>query len=145
MDDCSELKTKSLQNSLDAYIGKRVKARRFFLGISQEKLGSYLGITFQQIQKYEKGVNRISASTLYNIANILAVDISYFIEGYRQAPSLGEESEPVYKMDQARKKEMAELLRSFQKVTNPIIRKKILDLIKSIASAQKFDQTSEPD
>jgi transcriptional regulator with XRE-family HTH domain len=131
---------KSFRSSLDSYIGKRVKARRSFLGISQEKLGSYLGITFQQIQKYEKGVNRISTSTLYSIANILAVDLSYFIEGYQQATSLGEGDKPVYELDQTKKKETSDLLRSFYKITNPAVRKKILELIKSIATAsQKID------
>ena len=63
--------------SLDEYIGQRLKARRTMMGISQTKLGESLGVTFQQIQKYEKGVNRISASMLYNISVILGVDFSY--------------------------------------------------------------------
>ncbi|MDR1334260.1 MAG: helix-turn-helix domain-containing protein, partial [Holosporaceae bacterium] len=69
----SDTNKKSPCGDLDVYIGKRVKSRRSLLGISQEKLGSSLGITFQQIQKYEKGVNRISASSLYNIANALSI------------------------------------------------------------------------
>jgi transcriptional regulator with XRE-family HTH domain len=137
MADYSELKEKSSRDSIDLHIGKRVKARRFFLGISQEKLGNCLGVTFQQIQKYEKGTNRISAGTLYNIANILAIDISYFYDGYQQAPSLNEESKPVYNSDQSKNKEISELLRSFYKITDAVIRKKVLDLIKSIVSAQK--------
>ena len=136
MIDCPKLKTKS-SKELELYIGKRVKDRRLFLGISQEKLGNYLGVTFQQIQKYEKGVNRISTSTLYHIANILVVDFSYFTEGYKQASSLREENEPIYKPEQTKKKETTELLRSFQKITDITVKKRILDLIKSIASFQK--------
>ncbi|MDR2723876.1 MAG: helix-turn-helix domain-containing protein [Holosporaceae bacterium] len=140
MADYSVLKTKSFRNSLDLYIGKRVKARRFSLGISQEKLGGYLDITFQQVQKYEKGINRISASTLYNIANILGVELSYFVEGYQQQPSaLGEGSKPTYELDQFPKKETAELLRFFYKIPDPSVRKKIMDLVKAIASTQKND------
>ena len=81
MADYNGVKTKNINKDLDIYIGNRVKLRRTMLGISQDRLGTSLGITFQQIQKYEKGVNRISASTLYSIANILGVDFSYFIEG----------------------------------------------------------------
>ncbi|MDR0581270.1 MAG: helix-turn-helix domain-containing protein [Holosporaceae bacterium] len=138
MADYSELETKSSRESIDLYIGKRVKARRFFLGISQEKLGSYLGVTFQQIQKYEKGTNRISAGTLYNIANILDVDIGYFYEGYQQTPSLNEESKLIYNPNQLKNKETSELLRFFYKIADVTIRKRVLALIKSIASAQKW-------
>ncbi|MDR0581155.1 MAG: helix-turn-helix domain-containing protein [Holosporaceae bacterium] len=137
MTDYSELETKSSQDSIDLHIGKQVKARRFFLGISQEKLGNYLGVTFQQIQKYEKGTNRISAGTLYNIANILDVDTSYFYSGYQQTQSLNEESGLVYNPNQSKNKETSELLRFFYKITDATIRKKVLALIKSIASAQK--------
>ncbi|MDR0678240.1 MAG: helix-turn-helix domain-containing protein [Holosporaceae bacterium] len=130
-------KTIAPRNDLDSYIGSRVKSRRTLLGISQEKLGNYLGITFQQIQKYEKGTNRISASTLYNIANILSVDISYFMEGYKDVPSLNEDGAPVYEMDLTKKKETTELLRSYSKITAPVVRKKISELVRSISSLQK--------
>ncbi|MDR2646182.1 MAG: helix-turn-helix domain-containing protein [Holosporaceae bacterium] len=137
MADYSELEAKLPKDSIDLHIGKQVKARRFFLGISQEKLGNYLGVTFQQIQKYEKGTNRISAGTLFNIANILNIDVNYFYKGYQQVPSLSEESKPVYNSDQSKSKETSELLRSFYKITDVTIRKKVLALIKSIAFASK--------
>ncbi|MDR1982388.1 MAG: helix-turn-helix domain-containing protein [Holosporaceae bacterium] len=130
-------KTIALRNDLDSHIGSRVKFRRTSLGISQEKLGSYLGITFQQIQKYEKGINRISASTLYNIANVLSVDISYFIEGYKNTQSLNESDTPIYEIDLTKKKETSELLRSYSKITAPLVRKKISELVRSISSLQK--------
>ena len=75
-------KIKKNNKNLDAFIGEKLKRRRLFLGMSQDKLASHLGITFQQIQKYEKGVNRISASMLYTMANILSVDLQYFVDGY---------------------------------------------------------------
>ncbi|MDR0753485.1 MAG: helix-turn-helix domain-containing protein, partial [Holosporaceae bacterium] len=124
MVDYSELKTKSSHDDINLYIGKRVKARRAFLGISQEKLGSYLDVTFQQIQKYEKGTNRISAGTLYYIAGILEVNVSYFTDGFRQMSSLNEESKPTYNPNQSKNKEMTELLRFFHKITDATIRKK---------------------
>ncbi|MDR2158139.1 MAG: helix-turn-helix domain-containing protein [Holosporaceae bacterium] len=128
---------KSCRNHLDSHIGSRVKSRRSFLGISQEKLGNYLGITFQQVQKYEKGINRISASTLYDISNLLSVDLSYFIEGYNGPASLSENGAPIYETDRALKKETTELLRAYHKIKDPSVRKKMLELIKTIAAVQK--------
>ncbi|MDR2106966.1 MAG: helix-turn-helix domain-containing protein [Holosporaceae bacterium] len=130
-------KTKAPRNELDSYIGGRVKSRRTFLGISQEKLGHCLGVTFQQIQKYEKGINRISASTLYGIANVLAVDFSYFTDGYCGAGSLNESGTPIYEVNDDKKKETSELLRTYYKVNDPAVRKKILELVKTISSISK--------
>lgn len=137
MADYSSSGKKSCRNHLDWHIGSRVKSRRSFLGISQEKLGNYLGITFQQIQKYEKGVNRISASALYEIANALSVDLSYFVEGYDKAASLNEDAAPAYETDRLLKKETTELLRAYNKISDPSVRKKVLELIKMIAATQK--------
>jgi transcriptional regulator with XRE-family HTH domain len=123
---------KSPSGDLDSYIGSRVKFRRSALGISQDKLGENLGVTFQQIQKYEKGINRISASTLYNIAGVLSTDFSYFIRGYQNS-SLNDENVPVYEFDNSKKKESTELLRSYYKITDPTVRKKIVELIKALS------------
>src|SRR5436189_681918 len=68
-------------NPVDVHVGSRVRLRRMMLGMSQEKLGESLGITFQQIQKYEKGTNRIGASRLQHIARVLTMPVSYFFEG----------------------------------------------------------------
>jgi transcriptional regulator with XRE-family HTH domain len=131
---------RSVQSDLDAHIGKRVKSRRSTMGISQEKLGSHLGITFQQIQKYEKGVNRISASSLHNIANLLAVDLSYFVEGYGELQQLNDEETPVYDSNRfAKKKEIEELLLFYNKIDDPQIREKIIEMVKSVSSTQKLD------
>ncbi len=72
---------KSPLNSVDVYVGARLRMRRAMLGMSQSKLGSILGVTFQQIQKYEKGVNRISASRLKQAASVFDVDIDWFYDG----------------------------------------------------------------
>jgi transcriptional regulator with XRE-family HTH domain len=134
-------KQKSPRSSLDLHIGNRIKARRSFLGISQEKLGRYLQVTFQQIQKYEKGANRVSASTLYDISLILSVDVSYFYEGYnKNTPSLNEDITRNYDWNSINKRETTELLRFYYKITNHSVRKKILELIKLIALSQKTDQ-----
>lgn len=131
------------EDNLDKYIGEKVKARRMALRISQNKLGAHLGVTFQQIQKYEKGINRISASTLYRIAEALSVDYSYFFEGFG-SNSLKEENVPVYEYDNGKKKETTELLRAYYKISSPAVRKKILDLIKSFANADaKKDQAEQ--
>jgi transcriptional regulator with XRE-family HTH domain len=71
---------KKQPSSIDAHVGSRVRLRRMLIGMSQEKLGELLGLTFQQVQKYEKGANRIGASRLYDISQILAVPVSYFFD-----------------------------------------------------------------
>lgn len=121
------------EGDLDKHIGERVKTRRIALGISQNKLGIHLGVTFQQIQKYEKGINRISASTLYRIAGALSVDYSYFFEGFG-SHILKEENVPAYEYDSSKKKETTELLKAYYKISSPAVRKKLLELIKSFAN-----------
>lgn len=76
-------------NPVDVYVGKRVRARRMQLAMSQERLGGQLGLTFQQVQKYEKGTNRISASKLFQVAGILGVEVAYFFEGLAPAAADG--------------------------------------------------------
>ncbi|MDR0968272.1 MAG: helix-turn-helix domain-containing protein [Holosporaceae bacterium] len=133
-----EPESKSTRSELDTHIGNRVKSRRSFLGISQEKLGNYLGITFQQIQKYEKGVNRISASSLFSIARVLGVDLSYFFDGYREDPAhILDGRSAIYEADATTKKETADLLRSYYKIEDPSVRKKVIELVKTISASQK--------
>jgi transcriptional regulator with XRE-family HTH domain len=128
-------KVRSSTKELDKYIGSRVKFRRSILGISQEKLGTYLGVTFQQIQKYEKGTNRISSGVLYNISKILDVDFSYFVEGYNADKVLNDDSKPIYDIDNAQKKESTNLLKAYYKINELPIRKKILNLIKTFSGS----------
>lgn len=125
MEYCEEVE------NLDPFIGKRVKLRRSEMGMSQAKLGEELGLSFQQIQKYENGKNRVSASTLFQISKILGVNFSYFVEGYGESLSLHEDEEVTY---QVYNKEASLLSGYFQKIHDPALRKQILDLVKKIAS-----------
>lgn len=130
-------KTKDSSKSLDTYIGSRIKFRRSMLGISQDKLGSHLGITFQQVQKYEKGANRVSASMLYHIANMLNVDVLYFIDGFENNKTLHDDNVPNYDIDVSKRKETADLLKVYYKISDSSVRKKILELIKTFSAVSK--------
>lgn len=128
---------KKQANPIDAQVGNRVRLRRMLIGMSQEKLGELLGLTFQQVQKYEKGVNRIGAGRLYQVAGILGVPIGYFYEGViEQAPRLSEMSEdagapPV--MEFLASGEGLQLSMAFMRIKDPKVRKRVLDLVKSLA------------
>ncbi len=125
--DYNLTKVKVSHKDLDVHIGQKVKFRRSMLGISQDKLGSYLGVTFQQVQKYEKGTNRISASMLYNIANMLNVDMKYFVDDFYINKVLHDGSVPTYDVDFSKKKETKEtvdLLKAYYKITDPYNKEK---------------------
>ena len=125
-------------DDIDVFIGQRLKMRRLALGLSQSKLGSYLGITFQQIQKYEKGTNRISAKTLYNLAILLGVDFSYFVEGFKygKSKSLHEDVGTPYEFNEENKKETVDLLRAYYRIPQASVRKKFKELCKSISNSE---------
>ena len=138
-------KVRKFNKSLDAFIGEKVKQRRIDLGMSQDKLGSYLGITFQQVQKYEKGINRISASMLYTIATVLNVEIQYFIEGFNNntdhSHSLNEDQSPIYEVDMRNKKESLDLLKAYYSISDLSVRKKVLELVKAFSHSSKKKST----
>ena len=85
--DARSSSVKKAPNHVDRHVGSRVRLRRMLLGLSQEKLGEVLGLTFQQVQKYEKGTNRIGASRLRQIAQFLKIEIAYFLTAYRRKSS----------------------------------------------------------
>lgn len=124
-------------NKIDIYVGGRVKARRQVLGISQEKLGGALGVTFQQVQKYEKGTNRISASRLQQIGAVLGVPAAYFFEGLQGLtggiPGFAEEAQASYKSDIISTDEGMQLMRAFLRIEDPSVRRRIIELVESIA------------
>jgi transcriptional regulator with XRE-family HTH domain len=127
---------KKQANPIDAQVGNRVRIRRMLIGMSQEKLGDLLGLTFQQVQKYEKGVNRIGAGRLYEISRILGVPIDFFYEGVAAAPEPGGFAEsrgapPV--MEFVSSGEGLQLSLAFMKIKDPKVRKRMLDLVKSLA------------
>ena len=130
---------KKQANPIDAQVGNRVRLRRMLVGMSQEKLGEMLGLTFQQVQKYEKGVNRIGAGRLYQVANILGVPVSYFYEDVpdRQNEHLNANehaSPPV--MEFLSSGEGLQLALAFMRIKEPRVRKRVIDLVKTLANGE---------
>ena len=125
---------KKQANPIDAQVGNRVRIRRMLIGMSQEKLGDMLGLTFQQVQKYEKGVNRIGAGRLYEIARILSVPVEFFYEGAPQTGFAEGEGAPV--MEFVSSGEGLQLSLAFMKIKDPKVRRRVLDLVKSLADEE---------
>jgi transcriptional regulator with XRE-family HTH domain len=134
---------KKAPNPIDKHVGSRVRMRRMMLGMSQEKLGDALGLTFQQVQKYEKGTNRIGASRLQQIAHILQVQVSFFFEGAPAAitslksDSMGEAPSPAYVSDFLATSDGLALTKAFMRIDDSKLRRRIVDLVEQIASREK--------
>jgi transcriptional regulator with XRE-family HTH domain len=127
---------KKQANPVDAHVGNRVRLRRMLIGMSQERLGELLGLTFQQVQKYEKGVNRIAAGRLFEISGILGVPIGFFYEdmdGHR-ARGFAEGGEPPPVMDFLASGEGLQLSLAFMRIEDPKVRRRILELVRSLAN-----------
>lgn len=126
---------KKQANPIDAQVGNRVRLRRMLIGMSQERLGELLGLTFQQVQKYEKGVNRIGAGRLFEVSRILGVGIDYFYEGVNSQLAGGftdvQSSPPV--MEFVSSGEGLQLSLAFMKIKDPKLRKRVLDLVKQMS------------
>ena len=129
---------KKAPNNVDRHVGSRVRMRRVMIGMSQEKLGDALGLTFQQVQKYEKGTNRISASRLQQIASILGVTIEYLYGGSEAEPQpqgFGEKPASPYEPDMMTT-EGLKLLRAFHAIGDRKTRKAVLDLAQALAGGK---------
>ncbi len=129
--------TKKQPNPIDIHVGSRVRLRRTMLGMSQEKLGESLGITFQQIQKYEKGANRIGASRLQNISTVLNTPVAFFFEdapGEGRSGGMEEANDANYVVDFLSSTEGLQLNRAFVQIKDTAVRRKIIDLVKTLAS-----------
>jgi len=129
---------KKAPNPIDKHVGSRVRMRRMMLGMSQEKLGDALGLTFQQVQKYEKGSNRIGASRLQQISIILQVPVSFFFEG---APTpegesfgLNEAPSPAYVTDFLATTDGLTLVKAFMRIRAPKLRRRIVELVEEMAA-----------
>lgn len=131
-------------NPIDMHVGGRIRSRRIMLGMSQQKLGEALGLTFQQVQKYERGTNRVGASRLWDLANVLDVPLTYFFEEMsheiagnspRLRAGLAEELPPSvdFEPDPMAKRETLELARAYYRIKDPMVRKRIFDLVKAQA------------
>jgi len=130
---------KKQANPIDVQVGNRVRIRRMLIGMSQERLGDLLGLTFQQVQKYEKGVNRIGAGRLYEVARILNVPVDFFYEGVSSASASGskehEDAPPVIEFVSSG--EGLQLSLAFMKIKDAKVRKRVLDLVKSLADEEE--------
>ncbi|HEY4404799.1 MAG TPA: helix-turn-helix domain-containing protein [Xanthobacteraceae bacterium] len=132
---------KKAPNPIDKHVGSRVRMRRMMLSMSQEKLGGALGLTFQQVQKYEKGTNRIGASRLQQISHILQVPVAFFFEGaptYHPqsgdgAEGMGEAPSPSYVSDFLATSDGLALTKAFMEIKEPKLRRRIVDLVEEIA------------
>ena len=121
---------------MDVHVGSRVRLRRTLMGLSQEKLGDAIGLTFQQVQKYERGMNRISASKLHHLSNILDVPVSYFFDDFVEDGSSGSKPQAADSptgIDPMSKRETLELVRTYYRIEDPAVRRKAYDLIKALA------------
>ncbi|MBX4910011.1 MULTISPECIES: helix-turn-helix domain-containing protein [Rhizobium] len=127
-------------NAIDSYVGARIRTRRQLLGMSQERLAEQIGVTFQQVQKYEKGINRIGASRLQRIAEVLHTSPSFFFQQNESQPlslqglDLPDRADPVAEF--LRTKEGLVLNRAFLKIADPDIRETIIALVKAMAQAE---------
>jgi len=131
--------TTKAPNPIDKYVGSRVRMRRIMLGMSQEKLGEALGLTFQQIQKYEKGTNRVGASRIQQISEILQVPVSFLFEGGPTSISgngFSEGTSPTYVSDFLATSEGLALTRAFTRIADSKLRRSIVDLVEQIATRE---------
>ncbi|HJS31162.1 MAG TPA: helix-turn-helix transcriptional regulator [Alphaproteobacteria bacterium] len=129
-------------NPIDIHVGQRVRQRRTLLGMSQEKLGQALGLTFQQVQKYERGANRVGASRLFEMACILDVPVGYFFEdidagiaarGRARDSGVAEETDMPYEVDPMSKRETLELVRAYYRIVDPKVRRRLFEMTKALA------------
>lgn len=128
-------------NPVDAHVGSRVRLRRMLLGMSQERLGESMGLTFQQVQKYEKGVNRIGASRLFQISKILDVPVQFFFEEAPyvgepgSAPGMAESDSEAFILEFLNSREGLELNRAFVKIGDAKVRKSVVDLVRALSAS----------
>ena len=135
-------------NPIDVHVGSRVRLRRTLLGMSQEKLGEAIGLTFQQVQKYERGANRIGASRLFDLSQVLDVPVSFFFDDMPASADIpGEEPAGLsddkpgggYEPDPMAKRETLELVRAYYRINDPSVRKRLFELTKAVANAGTFE------
>ncbi len=139
IDNKSSDNLKKNPNPVDIYVGRRVRLRRMLVGLSQEKLGISMGLTFQQIQKYEKGVNRIGASRLFRLSEVLEVPVQFFFDGMPASEDavgsgMAEPKQEAFLYEFLNTRDGLELNRAFVKVTDADIRKSVIDLVRSLGT-----------
>ena len=131
---------KKTPHPVDVHVGGRVKMRRVLLGMSQEKLGERLGLTFQQVQKYEKGSNRIGASRLFDVSRILDVPVAFFYEGLGEQPDphagLAETTQSDYLAEFAQSSDCIQLMKAFMNIKQPHVRRSVIQFVKNLADTK---------
>ena len=127
----------SKPNPIDIHVGHRLRQRRIDRGFSQQKLAEALQLTFQQVQKYEKGVNRIGAGRLYEVARILNVPVDFFYEGVGDAPGLSDSEVAPPVLEFVSSGEGLQLSLAFMKIKDAKVRKRVLDLVKSLSEEEE--------
>ncbi len=140
-----EKMTENGPNPVDVHVGSRVRLRRTLLGLSQEKLGEAVGLTFQQIQKYERGANRIGASRLFEFSRILDVPVSFFFDDMADrvmgnngvgAAGMADQPQAPLDADPLTRRETLELVRAYYRIGDPQVRKRLFELAKSLGTAE---------
>lgn len=134
-------------NPMDIHVGSRVRLRRMVIGMSQEKLGEKMGLTFQQIQKYEKGTNRIGASRLHQLSMIMDVPVGFFFEDapahanrhVAHAAGFAESKTEAFLLDFLNSRDGLELNRAFVKITDPKVRKRVVELVRALSEEASAD------
>ncbi len=128
-------------NPIDVHVGSRIRLRRNMLALSQEKLGEAIGLTFQQVQKYERGANRVGASRLHELSRVLDVPVSFFFDdidpvrapaipaGFAEPPAEGFDADPL------RKRETLELVNAYYQIEDVALRRRLFDLVKALVAA----------
>jgi transcriptional regulator with XRE-family HTH domain len=138
-------------NPIDVHVGARIRQRRTLLGMSQEKLGEAIGLTFQQVQKYERGANRVGSSRLFDLARVLDVPVSYFFEDMSagtasKSPSrlrgLTEPKPEPFEPDPLAKRETLELVRAYYRIADPAVRKRVFELTKALGRTVRKRRSS---
>jgi transcriptional regulator with XRE-family HTH domain len=136
-----------ISHPVDVHVGKQLRVQRIIMGLSQEALAKAVGITFQQVQKYERGINRMSASRLYDFSRVLGVAVSYFFEGYgngnqseassdsefKYAAGVAEAGAEAFNHEQVLTRETLELMRCYHRIKNPLIKRRFVDLLRAVS------------
>ena len=137
-------KTRGKPNSIDIHVGNRVRQRRTLLGLSQEKLAGSLDLTFQQVQKYERGANRIGAGRLFQLARALEVPVTYFFEeldeGADQGAACGGNAVPAQHHDPMQQRETLLLVRAYYAIPDPSVRRRMLELMRSMGMCDQVEE-----
>ncbi len=139
---------------IDRYVGKRIRGKRTGLRISQGNLGKAIGVTFQQIQKYESGANRVGSSNLYKIAKALGVDVSFFFEGVEAelhvaetAAAMGMSDQPMVRleMEPMNSRHASELAHNYFRIADPQVRKRLFYLVRALVGDESTNVDADAD